>query len=115
MSVSRKKKAKTSDMFGPKPLPPHFGEIDVGAPFDPRRYFTMLRCVGGNPYLSRLCGDARAAYSHGFHGEGKLNKRRFYEAHAWANAQDRDHTIMNSYFRDIVQTKPDGDFVHYLG
>jgi hypothetical protein len=38
-------------MFGPQPLPPHFGEIDVAAPFDAKRFYKMLRCSGINPWV----------------------------------------------------------------
>jgi hypothetical protein len=30
-------------MAEPRPVPAHFGEINITAPFDPHRYFTMLR------------------------------------------------------------------------
>jgi hypothetical protein len=101
-------------MARPRPLPPHFGEIDVAAPFDPHRHFTMLRCTGANPYLWRY-GDQGVQEVRGLHGATDLQKRRFYEANAWANAQDRDGSKLKSYLRAIVATKPDGDFIHYLG
>jgi len=110
--------ARTSDhekMFGPRPLPPHFGEIDVAAPFDPHRFYTMFRCVGANPYIWRHSGKDDVWECLHVPGLSKLQQQRFREAVAWANEQDRDYGIREAYFRDIVKSKPDGDFIHYLG
>jgi|ERR1700687_425264 len=102
-------------MVGPRLLPPHFGEIDVAAPFDPHRHFTMLRCTGANPYLWRHSGEKTVWECHSAHGSSDLQRRRFYEAVAWANEQDRDRSKRKAYLSAIVQTKPDGNFIHYLG
>jgi hypothetical protein len=107
-------------MTGPRPLPPHFGEIDVTAPFDPHLYFTTLRCAGANPYLWRheeqgvmyCCGGNRPGF---FHGPSELHKRRFYEAVAWVNAQDKDGKKTNLFLSEITESKPSGNFIHYLG
>jgi hypothetical protein len=107
-------------MNTPMPSPFHFGEIDVATPFDPHRYFTMLRCAGVNPYLWRH-GEQGVMYCSGgnrpgfLHGPSELHKRLFYEAMAWANAQDKDSNIRNSFMSEIKKTKPDGNFIHYLG
>jgi hypothetical protein len=107
-------------MIGPRPLPPHFGEIDVTAPFDPHRYFTMLRCTGGHPYLWRHEEQGvmycQGAHRPGFlHGPSELHKRRFYESVAWATAQDKDHKKTNLFLSEIAKSKPAGNFMHYLG
>jgi hypothetical protein len=51
MPASQQK--KTRDIYGGKPLPAHFGEIDTKAPFDAGRYFTVLRSAGHNPFVFR--------------------------------------------------------------
>jgi hypothetical protein len=107
-------------MVGTTPLPPSFGEIDVAAPFDPHRYFTMLRCVGANPYLWRHDEQGvmygQMATTPGFlHGPSELHKRRFYEAIAWAHAQDKDSSITNAFLAEIAKSKSAGNFIHYLG
>jgi hypothetical protein len=102
-------------MFGPKPLPPHFGEIDIAAPFNAHRFYTMLRCTGANPYVWRHNGEKTVWYCQHMHDLSKINTRRFYEAHAWANAQDKDSSIRKSFNREIVKSKADGHFIHYLG
>jgi hypothetical protein len=111
-----------SAMRAPSPLPPHFGEIDVAAPFDPHRYFTMLRSTGCNPYLwrhdsndERCINNNRVSYCEYMHQLDESHNRRFYEAMAWANAQDGDSTILKTYLKEIVSQKPDGNFIHYLG
>jgi len=105
-------------MFGARPLPPHFGEIDIAAPFDVERYFKMLRCVGANPKLCRLRTE-KIMFEETFPIEGAglspTSRRRRMAAYAWANAKDLDSNQRNSYFNDIVTKKPDGDFIHYLG
>ena len=103
-----------------RPLPAHFGEIDITAAFDPHRYFTMLRCSGSVHYLWRYreqgVQHCMQFYEPGMlHGPSELHKRRFYEAVAWSNTQDKDHAIVNQFFKEIVLLKPDGDFIHHLG
>jgi hypothetical protein len=107
-------------MSTPSPLPLHFGEIDVTAPFDPQRCFTLLRCAGANPYLWRheeqgvmyCTGGNRPGF---MHGPSELHKRLFHEAIDWSHAQDKDRHIQNAYIKAIVATKPEGNFIHYLG
>jgi hypothetical protein len=133
MPATRKKTAshdftEFNAMIEPRPLPPHFGEIDVTAPFDPHRYFTMLRSAGVHIYLWRhffndesypddnrvvCCWNSNRV---GFvHGPSELHKRRFHEAMAWKNAQDKDDNKTNLFFLEIVKSKPAGNFIHYLG
>jgi hypothetical protein len=95
-------------------LPPNFGEIDVTAPFDPHRYFTMLRWTGANPYLWRH-GEQRVLLCCGFNLPIDLQRRRFLEAVAWKNAQDNDSSIQKSFVNAIVAAMPDGNFKYYLG
>jgi hypothetical protein len=119
MPATRKKSvSEYKQTFGARPLPPHFGEIDVAAPFDVERYFTMLRCVGANPKLCRLRTE-KVMFEEEFPIEGAglspTSRRRRWAAHAWANAKDSDSSQINSYLNDIVAKKPDGDFIHYLG
>ena len=101
-------------MVGPRPLPPHFGEIDVTAPFDVEKYFAMLRCVGANPLVGRICGQNNLERSYE-HSRTPIQQRREATAHAWANAKDQDSSQIDFYIAGIVRTQPDGDFVHYLG
>lgn len=107
-------------MSAPRPLPLHCGEIDVAAPFDPPKYFMILRSAGANPYLWRH-GDQGVMHSIGgnrpgfFHGPSELDKRRFHEAMAWANSQDRDRKKTNLFLSEITESKAAGNFIHYLG
>jgi hypothetical protein len=89
-----------------------FCGIDVAAPFDPERYFTMIRRTGGNPCLYRH--GERVSYSLQFPGD-ILSMRRFNDVQAWAGAKDRGWTVQKAFLSAIVQTKPDGDFIHHLG
>jgi hypothetical protein len=120
MPASRKKSGyeqgleEFERMAGPRPLPPHFGEIDITTPFDPHRYFTMLRCSGAHPYLWRH-NEQGVMEARSWHGPSPLHKRRFYEVHAWANAQDKDSSKINFYLSEIAKAKPAGNFIHYLG
>jgi hypothetical protein len=102
-----------------KTLPAHFGEIDITAPFDPNRFVTALRCSGADPYVWRYEGQTRYClefYELGIpHGPSEMHRRSFHDAHTWANAQDKDQKILNEFFREIVRSKPDGDFIHHLG
>jgi hypothetical protein len=114
MPASRKKTETEYWTLGrPQPLPPHFGEIDVTAPFDPIRYYTMLRCTGDDPSINR-CGES-VMEGIALPLRSNLRERRFREAMAWANTQDKDRSIRNSYLKAIIATKPDGNFIHYLG
>ena len=117
MAASLKKKPVTE-----YDLPANFGEIDITAPFDPHRFYTLLRSTGADPYLWRHKSDDERCingngvwYYQSMHDLDEPHNRRFYEACAWAGAQDRDQCIRNSFFKAIAATKPDGDFVHYLG
>lgn len=101
-------------MYGTKPLPPHFGEIDNAAPFDPQRFYTLLRCVGANPTIFRV-GGQRAMYGQDMHAFSKPNLALYLAAIAWINAQDEDREIEKRFLGEVVRSKPDGDFIHYLG
>jgi hypothetical protein len=114
MPASRKKITEHEATFGPRPLPPHFGEIDATAPFDPHRYFTMLRCVGANPYLWRH-DEQGVMFCQSWHGSSELHRRRFYEAVAWANAKDKGNKSTNLFPSEIAKSKGAGNFIHYLG
>jgi hypothetical protein len=115
-------------MIEPRPLPSHFGEIDVTAPFDPHIYFTMMRSAGAHAHLQRYkFNDERfpddnqvvccwMSHRLGFvHGPSELHKRLFHEAMAWKNAQDKDDNKTNLFFLEIVKSKPAGNFRHDLG
>jgi hypothetical protein len=56
------RKTKQRDAFGGVPLPPHFGALDVNAPFDAQRYFTVLRSVGENPTAIRQPDGSLSIY-----------------------------------------------------
>jgi hypothetical protein len=107
---------KNEGMFGASPLPPHFGEIDVAAPFDPERYFQMLRYSGYNPYLLRYGGRLTVGVGLPFQGRSlsRTSQRRRLAAYAWADAKDPDSSQIKSYIKEIAMKKPDGDFIHYL-
>ena len=126
MPASRKKIAKQEGFArtnGPRPLPPHFGEVDTTAPFDPHRFYTLLRSVGANPYLARFNEQGVFFYQSAIYawpdvwhkGVSKLRQPRFDDAVAWFNAQDKDRVILKSFHKSIVEKKPAGDFIHYLG
>ncbi len=105
---------KTRDIFGSKPLPAHFGEIDTKAPFDPERFFTALRCAGRNPNLWRA-PDKKVQFSmDGWREESPLQAKRVATAFAWANEQDSDHGLRSSFLRKIADDLPVGGFA-YLG
>jgi hypothetical protein len=115
MAASLKKKPVTE-----YDLPANIGEIDITAPFDAHAFYATLRSAGANPFVWRHKEQGVMYCLHGhrpgfFHGPSEIHKRRFYEACAWAGAQDRDQCIRNSFLKAIVATKPDGDFMHYLG
>jgi hypothetical protein len=52
-ALRKKERDEHEAVFGPRPLPAHFGEIDLIAPFDATRFFTALRCAGYNPQVTR--------------------------------------------------------------
>jgi hypothetical protein len=117
MPALRKKKKSVTEykrMVGPRPLPAHFGEIDVTAPFDPNIYFTMLRCVGSNPMLRR---DAEGKVWYSFDelfSPTALQKRRREQAFAWASAKDSGGKKLNAFCKKLMQNQPEG-FIFYLG
>jgi hypothetical protein len=89
-------------------------QIDITSPFDPDRFYAMLRRIGANPYLYRS-GEQGVREFCGIPTDGKLRMRRYGEAHAWASSQDGDSSIRKAYLKQIVLQKSDGDFIHQLG
>jgi hypothetical protein len=101
-------------MFGPRPLPAHFGKVDPNAPFDAKRYYTVLRCSGMNPTVRR---DRIDNCTLGFElplAPSTLQRKRIDLAHAWSNAKDSERAQTNAYLKDISKDLPIGK-IHYLG
>ena len=105
---------KTRDIYGSKPLPAHFGEIDTKAPFDPERFFTALRCAGQNPHLWRVSDKKVQFIRDGWRKESPLQAKRLATAFAWANKQDADRGLQSAFLRKIADALPVGGFA-YLG
>jgi hypothetical protein len=105
---------KTRDIYGSKPLPAHFGEIDTKAPFDPERHFTALRCAGHNPHLWRAPDKKVQFIMDCWREESPLQAKLFATAVAWAHEQDSDHGLRSSFLRKIADALPVGG-IAYLG
>ena len=89
-ALRKKERDEHEAVFGPRPLPAHFGEIDLIAPFDATRFFTALRCAGYNPQVTRK--DDRSLF-YGFdvwRQHSVLQRQRIAAAHVWAGAKDPD-------------------------
>ena len=80
-------------------------------PFSAGRFFTDLRTFGAAPSVCRRGAETYYSFSV---VDPKLTQR-FFELCAWAHAHDKDDSTRSSHLRAIVATKPDGDFIHYLG
>ena len=96
------KKTEYETMVGPKPLPAHFGQIDPNAPFDAKRFFTMLRCSGINPIAIRQNGNSVSVSFDVGRDETALQRKRIATANAWADAQDANKEIRGAYVREIL-------------
>src|SRR5674476_1365628 len=89
-------------MFGPRSLPAYFGEIDTTAPFDAKRFFTVLRCSGMNPTAIRQKGDSVSVSFDIGRQETALQKKRIDAAHIWVDAKDPDRKKQGAYARRIL-------------
>jgi hypothetical protein len=114
MTASRKK--KTHDIFGSKPLPAHFGEIDTKAPFDAERFYVAERSVGRNPLVIRQSDDSLSLqmYVGRDHEQSPLQRKRWAAALEWASQQDKDHSKRWEYIQRIANDLPFGG-IAYLG
>jgi hypothetical protein len=98
-------------MFGPQPVPAHFGEVDVAAPFDAKRFYTVLRCSGMNPTVIRQKDDRVSVSLDVGREETALQKKRIAAAHVWADAKDPDRKKQGAYAREILGSRE----FNYLG
>jgi hypothetical protein len=90
-------------IFGPRPLPAHFGEIDTAAPFDAKRSYTVLRCSGMNPTAIRQKDDSVSVSLDMWREATALQKKRISAAHIWADAKDPDRKKQGAYVRRICR------------
>jgi hypothetical protein len=98
------KKRTEHDMFGPQPLPPHFGEIDVAARFDAKRFYTVLRCSGMNPMAVRQ-ENGSVSLQLSFGGRTALQRKRISASHVWAATKDVGGRKQVAYARKILGSR----------
>jgi hypothetical protein len=79
--------------------------------FTAERFFSDFRSMGAEPSVYRR--DETIFYT--FKMWPPHLTSRVFALHTWASEQDKDDRIRNSYVKAIVATKPEGDFIHYLG
>jgi hypothetical protein len=96
------KKTEHEQMFGPQPLPAHFGEIDPNTPFDAKRFYKVPRCSGMNPTAIRQKGNSVSVSLDIGREPTALQKKRIASAHAWAAAKDTDGDKRGAYVREIL-------------
>jgi hypothetical protein len=89
-------------------------EIDTRAPFDPDRYFTVLRSTGNNPFILRTTDNGVQLNLEVWREQSPLERKRVEAASAWANQQDPDRSLQRAFLMKIANDLPLGG-IAYLG